>query len=78
MTDEEETKPINTTWRIVTAYLVLLFNACTVWWILIYGHSENLLHQNALSWSYMMGVVVMAGLGFAQVIQYLPGLMGKK
>ena len=75
---EEEEKPIPTTWRIVTAYLVLLFNAGTIIWILIYGHSDNLLHQNALSWAYIASVGVLAGVGFGQIVQFLPSLMGKK
>lgn len=70
--------PVRWEWRIAIALVVLAFDAVVVWWCLVYGKSENLLHQNALSWSYITSIVVLGGIGFgATAAQLLPHLMKK-
>ncbi len=79
MTDDTTEKPtLNSTWKITIALIVLAFNACTLWWLLLYGHSENLLHQNALSWQYMISGGVLAGIGFGEIVQFLPAILNAK
>ncbi len=71
MSDEAN---VDTGWKIFFAIVTLAFNAGVIAWCIGYGRSENLLHQNALSWSYISGTVVLAGVGFGQIVPYLSAL----
>lgn len=62
----EEVVPVQ--WRIAFAIGTLAFNAAVIAWCIVEGKTENMLHQNALSWSYISGCLVLGGVGFAQVI----------
>lgn len=65
-------------WRIFFAITTLAFNAGVIVWCIVYGHSENLLHQNALSWAYISGTLILGGVGFGQLAPYLNTMLGKK
>jgi hypothetical protein len=64
-------------WRTAIGIGTMLFNGSTIWWILLYGKSENMLHQNALSWSYIGSITVLAGLGLNAALPYIAALRGK-
>lgn len=59
-------------WRLAVGIMTLIFNGGVVWWCMLYGVKDNLLHQNALSWSYITSVLVLAGLG---IISALPTVL---
>ncbi len=74
MTDPVVTPPVQMPtweWRTAIGLIVLLFNGGIIVWCIGWGNPANLLHQNALSWSYISGLAVLAGLGFGTVIEYL-------
>jgi hypothetical protein len=76
VSDEPEQQPWE--WRVGIGLTALVFNAGVVWWCLVYGNSANLLHQNAMSWSYILSAVVLGGLGFGAVLpSVLPYIKGK-
>jgi Na+-transporting NADH:ubiquinone oxidoreductase subunit NqrD len=76
VSDEPEQQPWE--WRVGIGLTALVFNGIVVWWCLVYGNSENLLHQNAMSWSYILSAVVLGGLGFGAVLpSVLPYIKGK-
>lgn len=78
MAEEPTQEAVSWEWRYGLGVLVLGFNAACICWLMVYGRSENLLHQNALSWSYILSAGVLAGLGLGAVIPQLTQIMGKK
>ena len=48
-------------------------------WLVLYGNSSNTLHQSALGWSYVTGLLVLGAIGIVQGAQTIIQLMtGKK
>ena len=71
-------QPVRWEWRYALGVCVLAFNGAVIWWCLLYGRSENLLHQNAMSWAFIGSMMTLAGLGFGAALPLVQGLWGKK
>lgn len=79
MTDTTQIDPpIRWEWRYALGVVVLLFNALCIGWCMLYGKSDNLLHQNALSWSYILSGGILAGLGLGASLPQIMQIMGKR
>jgi Na+-transporting NADH:ubiquinone oxidoreductase subunit NqrD len=75
----DEGQPINDQgWRIFFAILGLVFNGICIAWCMVYGKSDNLLHQNIISWAYISGLGIMGGVGFGQLAPLAAALLTRK
>lgn len=74
MSDEQ---PIRWEWRYASGMLALGFNASIISWIVFFGASGNLLHQQALSWCFTLSALVLAGLGIGATMPDIGNLVGR-
>jgi uncharacterized membrane protein len=74
----EVEQPVRWEWRYVLGVLTVAQMSGIVWWCMLYGRSENLLHQNAESWAFIIIGAVLAGLGLGAALPALTGLLGRK
>jgi hypothetical protein len=74
----EVEQPVRWEWRYVLGVLTVAQMSGIVWWCMLYGHSENLLHQNAESWAFILSAGVLAGLGLGAALPALTGLLRSK
>lgn len=65
-------------WHLGIGLAALAFCFASIVRLLLYGKSENLLHQNALSWSYIVAGGILAGFGFGAIIEFMPWLRSTK
>ncbi len=54
--------------RLVLGIIVLILNVAAIAWLMMKGDSANLLHQNILSWSYILSTLILGGLGFGALL----------
>ena len=70
---------LNASWRSVVALIVLTGQGAMIVWLVLYGNSSNTLHQSALGWSYVTGLLVLGAIGIVQGAQaIIPLMIGKK
>jgi hypothetical protein len=50
----------------------LAFCAGTIWWLLVYGRTGNVLHDSAMSWSWTLGTAILA---LQKGLEALPGII---
>ena len=68
-------QPVRWEWRYVLGVLTIAQMSAIIWWCLLYGRSENLLHQNAESWAFIITGAVLAGLGLGAALPALSGML---
>lgn len=68
------TSIMNNTLRAVLALIALLFFSGMIVYLILYGKSENSLHQSALGWAFVGDLGVLAALGFGAIANILPGM----
>lgn len=76
VSDQPPLQPIRWEWRYLAGMLTLAFNGGMIIWLILYGRSENLLHQNALSWAFILSAGVLAGFGLGAVIDPIARISG--
>jgi hypothetical protein len=57
--------------KMMIAMVTLTFNGAVIGYLLWKGKPDNSLHSSALSWSYISGLTILAGLGFGAVAPLL-------
>lgn len=68
---DNDIKKIDIGWKLSLVILTLLFNASTIVWLNLYGKTENLLHQNSLSWSYISGIMLIGSVLGLEGLAYI-------
>lgn len=82
MTDETLTSdafdpPANKTVRTLIGLSTLGGTSMLIIWLMLYGKSDNSLHQSALSWAFTLHALILVGFGFGAALPLLAALLPK-